>query len=88
MGIFFLVQENLKMRPHLKFNLVIYVSPFVGVSIHWLGDYVFVESVLGVRVKFDLVNSVYVTVTSEHLAATRGLCGIYNNNPNGAFIKL
>ncbi|KAM9774698.1 SCO-spondin [Syngnathus typhle] len=59
-----------------------------GVSVHWLGDFVFVESGLGVRVKFDLVNSVYVTVTSEHLAATRGLCGIYNNNQNDDFTTM
>uniref|UniRef100_A0A4W4HMF9 SCO-spondin n=1 Tax=Electrophorus electricus TaxID=8005 RepID=A0A4W4HMF9_ELEEL len=50
-----------------------------GVSIHWLGDFVFVESGLGVRVKFDMDNTVYLTVTAEHFAATRGLCGIYNN---------
>lgn len=50
---------------------------------HWLGDFVFVESGLGVRVKFDLSNTIYVTVTAEHLAATRGLCGIYNNNADG-----
>lgn len=43
----------------------------------------FVESGLGVRVKFDLSNTIYVTVTTEHLAATRGLCGIYNNNADG-----
>lgn len=52
-------------------------------SVHWLGDFVFVESGLGVRVKFDLSNTIYVTVTAEHLAATRGLCGIYNNNADG-----
>lgn len=52
-------------------------------SVHWLGDFVFVESGLGVRVKFDLSNTVYLTVTAEHLAATRGLCGVYNNNADG-----
>ncbi len=52
-------------------------------SVHWLGDFVFVESGLGVRVKFDLTNTVYLTVTAEHLAATRGLCGVYNNNADG-----
>lgn len=52
-------------------------------SVHWLGDFVFVESGLGVRVKFDLANTVYLTVTAEHLAATRGLCGVYNNNADG-----
>lgn len=54
-----------------------------GVSVHWLGDFVFVESGLGVRLKFDMENTVYLTVTAEHLAATRGLCGVYNNNPDG-----
>lgn len=52
-------------------------------SVHWLGDFVFVESGLGVRVKFDLANTVYLTVTAEHLVATRGLCGVYNNNADG-----
>lgn len=52
-------------------------------SVHWLGDFVFVESGLGVRIKFDLTNTVYLTVTAEHLAATRGLCGVYNNNADG-----
>lgn len=54
-----------------------------GVSIYWLGDFVFVESGLGVRVKFDLTNTVYVTVTSEHKWATRGLCGVHNGNADG-----
>ena len=43
----------------------------------------FVESGLGVRVKFDLNNTVYLTVTAEHMATTRGLCGLYNNNADG-----
>uniref|UniRef100_A0A3Q3NA32 SCO-spondin n=1 Tax=Mastacembelus armatus TaxID=205130 RepID=A0A3Q3NA32_9TELE len=59
-----------------------------GVSVHWLGDFVFVESGLGVRVKFDLANTVYVTVTAEHLAATRGLCGIYNNKADDDFTTM
>lgn len=54
-----------------------------GVSVYWLGDFVFVESGLGVRVKFDLVNTVYVTVTAEHFGSTKGLCGIYNNMASG-----
>ena len=57
--------------------------PDLGVSVHWLGDFVFVESGLGVRVKFDLNNTVYLTVTAEHMATTRGLCGLYNNNADG-----
>ncbi|AWP20966.1 putative SCO-spondin-like [Scophthalmus maximus] len=59
-----------------------------GVSVHWLGDFVFVESGLGVRVKFDLANTVYLTVTAEHLAATRGLCGVYNNNADDDFTTM
>lgn len=43
----------------------------------------FVESGLGLRVKFDLGNTVYLTVMAEHLSATRGLCGVYNNNADG-----
>uniref|UniRef100_A0A8C7WLU6 SCO-spondin n=1 Tax=Oryzias sinensis TaxID=183150 RepID=A0A8C7WLU6_9TELE len=54
------------------------------ISVHWLGDFIFLESGLGVRLKFDLINTVYLTVTAEHLAATRGLCGVYNNNPEEA----
>lgn len=54
-----------------------------GVSVYWLGDFVFVESGLGVRVKFDLTNTVYLTVTAEHRSATRGLCGVYNGNADG-----
>lgn len=54
-----------------------------GVSVYWLGDFVFVESGLGVRVKFDRNNTVYVTVTAEHQSATRGLCGVYNSDADG-----
>lgn len=43
----------------------------------------FVESGLGVRLKFDLANTVHLTVTEEHSSATRGLCGIFNNNADG-----
>ncbi|XP_053349644.1 SCO-spondin [Clarias gariepinus] len=56
-----------------------------GVSIHWLGDFVFVESGLGIRVKFDMGNTVYLTVTAEHFGATRGLCGLYSNNADDDF---
>ncbi|KAI3355049.1 hypothetical protein L3Q82_017927, partial [Scortum barcoo] len=59
-----------------------------GVSVYWLGDFVFVESGLGVRVKFDLTNTVYLTVTAEHLAATRGLCGLYNNDADDDFTTM
>lgn len=43
----------------------------------------FVESGLGIRVKFDMGSTVYLTVTAEHFATTRGLCGLYNNNADG-----
>uniref|UniRef100_G3N7U1 SCO-spondin n=1 Tax=Gasterosteus aculeatus aculeatus TaxID=481459 RepID=G3N7U1_GASAC len=56
--------------------------------VHWLGDFVFVESGLGVRVKFDLTNTVYLTVTGEHLAATRGLCGVYDNSADDDFTTM
>ncbi|XP_072234960.1 SCO-spondin [Leuresthes tenuis] len=59
-----------------------------GVSVHWLGDFVFVESGLGVKVKFDLLNTVYLTVTAEHLSATRGLCGVYNNYVDDDFTTM
>ncbi|CAF98844.1 unnamed protein product, partial [Tetraodon nigroviridis] len=56
-----------------------------GVTVYWLGDFVFVESGLGVRVKFDLTSTVYVTVTAEHKSATRGLCGVYDGNADDDF---
>ncbi|XP_015209797.2 SCO-spondin [Lepisosteus oculatus] len=56
-----------------------------GVSVRWLGDFVFVESGLGVRVKWDGDSTVYLTVTAEHRSSTRGLCGVYNNNPDDDF---
>ncbi|KAJ8010539.1 hypothetical protein DPEC_G00076130 [Dallia pectoralis] len=59
-----------------------------GVSVHWLGDFVFVESGLGVRVKFDMANTVYLTVTTDHLATTRGLCGVYNHNADDDFTTM
>ncbi|KAK7881858.1 hypothetical protein WMY93_030267 [Mugilogobius chulae] len=59
-----------------------------GVSVHWVGDFVFVESGLGVRVKFDLSNTLYLTVSSEHQGTTRGLCGLYNNNADDDFTTM
>ncbi|CAG5895700.1 unnamed protein product [Menidia menidia] len=56
-----------------------------GVAVRWLGDFVFVESGLGVRVKFDLLNTVYLTVSAEHRSATRGLCGVYNHDAEDDF---
>ncbi|XP_072010680.1 SCO-spondin-like isoform X3 [Engystomops pustulosus] len=59
-----------------------------GISILWLGDFVFVESGLGVRVKFDGDNNIYVTVNSELQGRTGGLCGIYNENMEDDFTQL
>uniref|UniRef100_A0AAV2L5H3 SCO-spondin n=1 Tax=Knipowitschia caucasica TaxID=637954 RepID=A0AAV2L5H3_KNICA len=53
-----------------------------GVSVQWVGDFVLVESGLGVRLKFDLSNTVYLSVSSDHQGSTRGLCGPYNDNPD------
>lgn len=58
-------------------------SPPPGISIWWLGDFLFVESGLGVRVKFDGHSTVYVTVGTALQGTTQGLCGIYNDNPAG-----
>uniref|UniRef100_A0A8C9YCU5 SCO-spondin n=1 Tax=Sander lucioperca TaxID=283035 RepID=A0A8C9YCU5_SANLU len=74
-------QKGLKLATQHIFLVIVLL--LTGVSVHWLGDFVFVESGLGVRVKFDQTNTVYLTVTAEHLAATRGLCGVYNNNADG-----
>ncbi|XP_053571495.1 SCO-spondin-like [Bombina bombina] len=58
-----------------------------GINILWLGDFVFIESGLGVRVKFDGINNVYVTVTTDLHHRTWGLCGTYNENLEDDFTK-
>lgn len=72
---------------NLHLFLCVHLPHYAGVSIHWMGDFVFVESGMGVRVKFDLGNTVHLTVTAEHLTATRGLCGIFNNKADGMRIQ-
>nr|XP_032822651.1 SCO-spondin-like [Petromyzon marinus] len=57
-----------------------------GVSIKWIGDFMFIESGLGVRVKWDQKRAVYVTVTSDLKGQTRGLCGSYNDDPGDDFM--
>ncbi|KAM4705238.1 SCO-spondin-like [Rhinophrynus dorsalis] len=59
-----------------------------GINILWLGDFVFIESGLGVRVKSDGVNNVYVTVTLDQRSRTRGLCGVYNEDPEDDFTEV
>ncbi|XP_066440797.1 SCO-spondin-like [Eleutherodactylus coqui] len=58
-----------------------------GISILWLGDFIFIESGLGVRLKFDGGNNIYVTVNSELRGRTSGLCGIYNDNTDDDFTQ-
>ncbi|XP_070582937.1 LOW QUALITY PROTEIN: SCO-spondin-like [Erythrolamprus reginae] len=59
-----------------------------GISIWWLGDFLLVESGLGVRVKFDGGSTAYVTIASTLRDATHGLCGIYNDNPTDDFQRV
>ncbi|KAM9163493.1 LOW QUALITY PROTEIN: SCO-spondin-like [Pangshura tecta] len=59
-----------------------------GISVRWLGDFVFVESGLGVRVKSDGRETVYVTVSGELRGATRGLCGLYDDDPADDFLRV
>ncbi|ETE60533.1 hypothetical protein L345_13725, partial [Ophiophagus hannah] len=59
-----------------------------GISIWWLGDFLFVDSGLGVRVKFDGRSTVYVTIGTALQGTTRGLCGIYNDNPADDFQRV
>ncbi|XP_075117575.1 SCO-spondin-like [Leptodactylus fuscus] len=59
-----------------------------GISILWLGDFIFIESGLGVRVKFDGGHNIYVTVNSELQGRTSGLCGTYNGNTEDDFTHL
>ncbi|NXK56781.1 SSPO protein, partial [Chauna torquata] len=59
-----------------------------GISVTWLGDFVAVESGLGVRVKSDGRGTVYVTVSAELRGSTRGLCGPYNDDPADDFLRV
>uniref|UniRef100_A0ABM5GM22 SCO-spondin n=1 Tax=Pogona vitticeps TaxID=103695 RepID=A0ABM5GM22_9SAUR len=59
-----------------------------GISVWWLGDFLLVESGLGVRVKFDGRDTVYVTVGADLRGATRGLCGVYNEDPADDFLRV
>ncbi|NWZ28467.1 SSPO protein, partial [Asarcornis scutulata] len=56
--------------------------------ITWLGDFVAVESGLGVRVKADGRGTSYVTVSAELWGSTRGLCGPYNDDPADDFLRV
>ncbi|NXG53913.1 SSPO protein, partial [Psilopogon haemacephalus] len=54
-----------------------------GITVTWLGDWVAVASGLGVRVASDGHQAVTVMVDAELRGDTRGLCGTYNNDPDG-----
>lgn len=54
-----------------------------GISVSWLGDFVAVDSGLGVRLRLDGRGTVYVTVSAELRGSTQGLCGPYNDDPTG-----
>ncbi|XP_064364124.1 SCO-spondin-like [Dromaius novaehollandiae] len=56
-----------------------------GIGVRWLGDFLAVESGLGVRVKSDGRDTVHVTVGAELRGGTRGLCGPYNDDPADDF---
>ncbi|XP_039610072.1 SCO-spondin [Polypterus senegalus] len=51
-----------------------------GISIRWLGDFIFVDTGMGIRVKYSGDTTIYVTVTADQRGRTRGLCGIYNDD--------
>ncbi|XP_069502497.1 SCO-spondin-like [Ambystoma mexicanum] len=59
-----------------------------GINVLWLGDFMFIESGLGVRVKFDGLDAIYVTVTADLRGSTQGLCGVYNDNPEDDFMQV
>ncbi|XP_072324712.1 LOW QUALITY PROTEIN: SCO-spondin [Scyliorhinus torazame] len=50
-----------------------------GISVRWIGDFIFLDSGLGVRLRFDGDRLVSLTVNSELKSVTRGLCGVYND---------
>ncbi|XP_072186520.1 SCO-spondin [Excalfactoria chinensis] len=58
-----------------------------GISVTWLGDFVAVESGLGVRLKLDGRGTIYVTVSAELRGSTQGLCGPYNDDPTDDFLR-
>ncbi|CAH1263783.1 MUC5AC [Branchiostoma lanceolatum] len=59
-----------------------------GLILKWLGEFMFLDSSLGVRVKWDVGPTVYVTSTMENVDKTRGLCGIYNYDGSDDFTTL
>ncbi len=61
-----------------------YLGQSNGVSIQRDGDYTYLSTSMGLRVKWDGASSVYVTVDREqHYNLVSGLCGFYNGEPAG-----
>eukprot|EP00058_Branchiostoma_floridae_P011265 XP_002596753.1 hypothetical protein BRAFLDRAFT_73747 [Branchiostoma floridae] len=54
-----------------------------GLILKRLGEFMFLDSALGVRVKWDVGPTVYVTSTMENVDKTQGLCGVYNYDVSG-----
>ncbi|NWI87971.1 SSPO protein, partial [Pitta sordida] len=57
-----------------------------GLGVTWPGDWVAVASSLGVRVAWDGLLAVTVTVEPELRGATWGLCGTYTDDPADDFV--
>ncbi|NWW88593.1 SSPO protein, partial [Rhynochetos jubatus] len=58
-----------------------------GIGVTWPGEWVAVASGLGVRVSSDRHRAVMVTVGPELRGGTRGLCGLYNDDPADDFTR-
>lgn len=52
------------------------------VSVSRNGMFAVVTTAFGLKVSFNWVSSVYVTLPSNYMGAVCGLCGNYNGNPN------
>ncbi|CAH1238844.1 OTOGL [Branchiostoma lanceolatum] len=57
-----------------------------GITLKHLGDFVFLETTLGMRLKWDTETAVYITVVSDYMYKTRGLCGVYDYNTDNDFM--
>lgn len=59
-----------------------------GISVTKKDKFVYIDnSMLGLKIKFDLESAVYVTLMkSEKGKNIKGLCGSYNGNPNDDFV--
>ncbi|XP_068939311.1 SCO-spondin-like [Petaurus breviceps papuanus] len=58
-----------------------------GLSLQWPGDWLVLSGGLGVVVRMDRAGSVSLTVDHELQGQTRGLCGLYNGQPEDDFLE-